>query len=99
MPDLAYDRAGPIPSNVARVNALYDAGCHVVLFTARGAMTGRDWSAETRRQLAEWGVRYHELRFGKPAADYYVDDRLISLTQALALCGLRDPAATDKAGS
>ena len=26
-----------------------------------------------------WGVRYHELRFGKPAADYYVDDRMISL--------------------
>jgi hypothetical protein len=24
-------------------------------------------------------VRHDELRFGKPAADYYVDDRMISL--------------------
>ncbi|MGE0451528.1 MAG: hypothetical protein AB7Q29_18285, partial [Vicinamibacterales bacterium] len=92
--DLAYDQAGPIPANVSRVNALYDAGCHVVLFTARGSVTGQDWTAVTRLQLDRWGVRYHELRFGKPAADYYVDDRLISLSQALALCGLEDPART-----
>lgn len=95
VPDLDYGKAGPIVSNIARVNALYAAGCHVVLFTARGSATGRDWSETTRAQLEAWGVRYHDLRFGKPAADYYVDDRLISLTQALALCGLPDPAATD----
>ena len=29
--------------------------------------------------MKEWGVKYHELRFGKPAGDYYIDDRLISI--------------------
>jgi CMP-N,N'-diacetyllegionaminic acid synthase len=96
VPDLDYDQAGPIPRNVARVNALHDAGCHLVLFTARGSTTGRDWSSVTRTQLERWGVRYHELKFGKPAADYYVDDRLITLTEALALCGVPDPVAAEQ---
>lgn len=89
---LDYAAAGPIRDNVARVNALYDAGCEIVLFTARGSASGKDWTAVTRDQLDRWGVRYHDLRFGKPPADYYIDDRLTTLTQALALCGLGDPA-------
>ena len=36
-------------------------------------------------QLDGWGVRHHELRFGKPAADYYVDDRMISLATLASL--------------
>jgi len=90
--DLDYARAGPIPDNVARVNALYKAGCRIILFTARGSGTGRDWSDVTREQMESWGLRYHELHFGKPAADYYIDDRLVTLPQALALCGIEDPA-------
>lgn len=89
--DLDYAQAGPLRDNIARVNALYGAGCTIVLYTARGSATGKDWSAVTRDQLARWGVCYHELRFGKPPADYYIDDRLTTLTQALALCGLGDP--------
>ncbi len=91
VPELDYAQAGPITENVARVNALYDAGCHIALFTARGSGTGKDWQAVTAGQMQRWGVRYHELLFGKPPADYYVDDRLVSLPQALALCGLSDP--------
>ncbi len=89
--DLDYDAAGPMGDNIARVNALHAAGCTIVLFTARGSATGRDWSDVTRKQLESWGVRYDELLFGKPPADYYIDDRLTTLTQALALCGLGDP--------
>ena len=92
VPDLDYASAGPIQDNIDRVNALYDHGCHIVLFTARGSGTGRDWSAVTAEQMQRWGVQHHELRFGKPPADYYVDDRLVSLPQALALCGIRDIA-------
>ena len=88
MPALDYALARPIKDNVARVNALHDSGCYIVLFTARGSGTGKDWSAVTAEQMKRWGVRYHELRFGKPPADYYVDDRLVSLSQAMALCGL-----------
>ncbi len=66
-----------------------------MLFTARGSGTGKDWTEVTAEQMERWGVRYHELCFGKPPADYYVDDRLVSLPQALALCGLADPTETN----
>ncbi len=95
VPELDYASAGPIPDNISRVNALFDAGCHIVLFTARGSGTGKDWTEVTAEQMERWGVRYHELCFGKPPADYYVDDRLVSLPQALALCGLADPTETN----
>ena len=94
VPALDYGQAGPLKDNIARVNALFDLGCHITLFTARGSGTGKDWSQVTREQMDRWGVRYHTLRFGKPPADYYVDDRLVTLAQALALCGAPDPANT-----
>ena len=93
VPELDYAAAGPIMDNVARVNALHAAGCKITLFTARGSGTGKDWRAVTADQMRRWGVRYDELKFGKPPADYYVDDRLVSLTEALALCGQPDPVA------
>ncbi len=92
VPELDYARAGPIPANIARVNALHAAGCHITLFTARGSATGKDWRGVTEEQMMRWGVQYHELCFGKPPADYYVDDRLVSLSHVLALCGQPDPA-------
>ncbi len=85
--DQEYARAEPLRDRIACVNRLYDRGNRIVLFTARGSLTGRDWQETTRRQLAEWGVRHHELRFGKPAADFYVDDRMLSLAELAALAG------------
>lgn len=32
---------------------------------------------QTKKQLNKWGLKYHKLFFGKPAADYYVDDKFI----------------------
>jgi CMP-N,N'-diacetyllegionaminic acid synthase len=86
-----YANARPLPGNIARVNALYDAGCEIVLFTARGSATGVDWQATTRAQLERWGVRYHDLQFGKPHADIYIDDRLMTLAMTLAMCGVPEP--------
>jgi CMP-N,N'-diacetyllegionaminic acid synthase len=86
-----YAAAEPMRDNIARLNALHAAGCEVVLFTARGSATGLDWGEVTRGQLSRWGVRYHALHFGKPHADYYIDDRALGLYQALAMCGLNDP--------
>lgn len=88
VPDNAYGKALPLGENIARVNTLYDAGHRIVLFTARGSKTGIDWTDVTRGQMAAWGVRYHELRFGKPAADLYVDDRMTTLARAVAELGL-----------
>ncbi|MCD6288309.1 MAG: acylneuraminate cytidylyltransferase [Candidatus Hydrogenedentes bacterium] len=78
-PDCQYDQAGPITDNVELVNALYDQGHTIVLFTARGTVTGIDWADVTKKQMEQWGVKYHELLFGKPSADYYVDDRFIDI--------------------
>jgi CMP-N,N'-diacetyllegionaminic acid synthase len=86
-----YANARPLPANIARVNALYDAGCEIVLFTARGSATGLDWQDTTRAQLERWGVRYHDLQFGKPHADIYIDDRLMTLAMTLAMCGVPEP--------
>jgi len=78
VPGNDYARAEALPVGVAAVNALHRAGNRIVIYTARGSATGREWTELTLAQLKRWGVRYHELRFGKPAADYYVDDRMLS---------------------
>lgn len=72
-----YDSAQPLPWAIARVNALARAGHRIVILTARGTATGVDWREHTEAQLAKWDVSYHELVFGKPEADIYVDDRTI----------------------
>jgi hypothetical protein len=77
--DNNYLFSQPLTDNIRRVNRLYAAGNRIILFTARGSMTGFDWGEVTRRQMQEWGVSHHELHFGKPAADYYIDDRMLSI--------------------
>ena len=72
-----YSRAEPYKTRIARVNALFDEGHRIVLFTARGSKSGIDWSAATTLQLEQWGVRYHQLILGKPHADFYIDDKAI----------------------
>ncbi len=79
VPDGDYSKAEPCAPGVTLARRLHDAGNRIVVYTARGSVTGRDWTRLTRDQLHRWGVPYHELHFGKPAADYYVDDRMISL--------------------
>lgn len=80
-----YALAGPLADNIRRINRLHDAGNTIVLFTARGSATGIDWAEVTRRQMAEWGVRHHRLMLGKPAADHYVDDKMMGLDTLAAL--------------
>jgi len=78
-PDNDYSKAMPITDTISIINRLYELGNKIYLHTARGFITGIDWSEITIKQLREWGVNYHELLFGKPAADYYIDDRMISI--------------------
>ncbi len=77
--DLDYALSEPNERMIKIINRLYDYGNKIVLFTARGYVTGKDWSGITKQQMKRWGVKYHELKFGKPNADYYVDDRMLSL--------------------
>jgi dTDP-glucose 4,6-dehydratase len=80
-PNNDYSLAAPLSETITLINRLYDSGHRIILYTARGSATGVDWTAVTQRQLSEWGVKHHEIRFGKPAADYYVDDRMLSVSE------------------
>lgn len=84
-PNNDYHLAQPCHHTIRIVNNLYAAGHHITLFTARGSATGVDWRAVTESQLARWGVKYHVLRFGKPAADFYIDDRMLALEELTRL--------------
>lgn len=77
------DYAVSEPNNkmIKIVNYLYELGNEIILFTARGYVTGIDWSEITKNQMKKWGVKYTNLYFGKPNADYYVDDRMISIEE------------------
>jgi len=77
--DLDYSSALPNRKMIGIINRLYDAGNRIVLFTARGYVTKIDWAETTRKQLDEWGLQYHELLFGKPNADFYIDDKMLDL--------------------
>lgn len=74
-----YALAEPNVSMIHIINKLYDMGNYIVLLTARGYVTGIDWTIVTKEQMEKWGLRYHELHFGKPNADYYVDDRMMPI--------------------
>jgi CMP-N,N'-diacetyllegionaminic acid synthase len=72
-----YEEVKPVFKNIEKINRLYDQGNEVILWTARGTVTKIDWRELTEKQLAEWGVKYHELKFGKPYYDIIVDDKAV----------------------
>lgn len=74
-----YDQARPIKNNIAILQKLHDLGHTIILHTARGYATGINWKEVTRAQMKEWEVPYEDLVFGKPDADFYIDDKLITL--------------------
>lgn len=76
---LRYDEAEPDDETIQMINELYRRGNYIVLYTARGYKTGINWENITRKQLRDWGVKYHKLEFGKPDADLYIDDKGISI--------------------
>lgn len=86
--DNNYPLAEPNQPMIDLINQLYDMGHYIVLFTARGYVTGIDWRDVTEKQMERWGLKYHELHFGKPNGDYYVDDRMISMDRLMELYGL-----------
>ena len=68
----------PIVSNILKINELYEAGNKIVYWTARGTGSGIDWRTVTEEQFTKWGVKYHELKFGKPVYDLFIDDKNIN---------------------
>ena len=73
-----YHYAVPVVPNIQKINELYDSGNTIVYWTARGTGSGIDWREVTEKQFKKWGVKYHELRFGKPIYDLFIDDKNIN---------------------
>lgn len=73
-----YEQARPLKKRIDHVNKLYDAGHRILLYTARGSTTGIDHTDLTREQMGQWGVKYHELKLGKPEYHMIIDDKAIN---------------------
>lgn len=77
--DGKYNEAEPFVDRIAIVNKLYDEGHKIIIETARGSSTKKNWYSVTENQLKTWGVKYHILRTGqKIEADIYIDDKSIN---------------------
>jgi CMP-N,N'-diacetyllegionaminic acid synthase len=79
-----YKNSKPNQDVVDYINELYRKGHTIKIFTARGSRSGIDWQEFTKNQLNGWGLRYHQIIFGKPHADYFVDDRNMSLKELMS---------------
>lgn len=70
-----YASAKPIYSRIAKINKLYDEGNTITYWTARGTVSGIDFRPLTEEQFEKWSVKYHNLHFGKPPYDLFIDDK------------------------
>ena len=79
--NVRYWDSQPYPFMIEQVNRLYDEGHKIIMMTARGRGSGKDWTQLTREQLDRWGYKYHEIEpmFHKPSADLFIDDKGINV--------------------
>jgi len=74
-----YNLAKPLPERIKKINELYNQGNKITYWTARGTVTGIDWYEITKKQLSEWGCKYHNLSVGeKPHFDLYICDKSVN---------------------
>ena len=86
--NVRYWDSQPLPYMIEQVNKLYDGGDIIIIMTARGRGSGKNWTELTPEQLDRWGVKYHELEpmFHKPTADLFIDDKGINVEEWKKLC-------------
>jgi glycerol-3-phosphate cytidylyltransferase len=67
---------------INEINRLYDNGDTIKIMTARGCVSGVDHTLITKKQLNDWGVKYHELLMHvKPHAHWFIDDKAIHVAE------------------
>ena len=81
-----YKTATPIPAAVAKVQEYKRRGDHIIIMTARGSGSKKDWREFTEKQLLEFGIPFDQLIVGlKPGGvDVFVDDKAINSLDWLA---------------
>ena len=71
-----YFNSEPRQEQIDKINKLYKVGHEIVYWTARGTVTGKDWSVMTQRQLDHWGCQYTRIeKQTKPHFDLFIDDK------------------------
>ncbi|KAH7350599.1 capsule biosynthesis phosphatase [Rhexocercosporidium sp. MPI-PUGE-AT-0058] len=81
-----YSTCPPIWKNIRLVQQLHKAGHHIIIQTARRMRTHqgnvgailKDVGPVTFEQLERYEIPYHDIHFGKPWADVYVDDLAVN---------------------
>jgi FMN phosphatase YigB (HAD superfamily) len=74
-----YLNAEPFNNRIKVVNDLYEKGNYIIIETARGCVSKKNWYEETYHQLVGFGLKFHELRAGvKFNADFFIDDKAIN---------------------
>ena len=81
--NVEYSKSEPHVHRIKQINQLYEKGHTIIYMTARGMgrhknnplLAVHEFFSFTEQQLKAWGAKYHQLILGKPAADYYIDDK------------------------
>lgn len=81
-----YGKAKPFVERIKKINKLHDEGNTIIFYTARGMGRTEGNSKEAIRmffdmtlsQIESWNIKYHRLILGKPAGDFYIDDKGIN---------------------
>ena len=81
-----YKKALPIEAAIKRVQEYKRRGDHIIIMTARGSGSKKDWRKFTEKQLLEFGIPFDQLIVGlKPGGvDFFVDDKAINALDWLA---------------
>ena len=74
-----YEAAEKISMVVEKIKKLHKQGNKVIIMTARGAVSKKDWSVLVTSQLDKWDIPYDEVYYDKPYADYYIDNKAINI--------------------
>ena len=83
-----FEHSKPNKEVIKKINELYSKGIEIIIYTARGAKSCKTLKQReekyrdiTERWLKSNKVKYSSLVFGKMNADYYVDDKNLSIEE------------------
>ena len=84
-----YKLSKPIKKAIRTINALYDDGYIIIIYTARGMgscnsnlkLVHKLHYNFTMKQLKKWGLKFHKLYLGKPSFDLFIDDKSLSFSK------------------
>ena len=81
-----YENSIPIEAAIKKVQEYKRNGDHIIIMTARGSGSKKDWREFTEKQLLDFGIPFDQLIVGlKPGGvDVFVDDKAINALDWLA---------------